>query len=199
MSLKCYKRKRLRLWSLNQSQAVGCRRQSLQNRVSIIHVHGWYSFVCLDKRLFFMMGDIVHDPKADIGSACSRLLEWVERYSSSLRHPLRYSQWLLRHEMSSLHEIDCLLCWSAQDKLFIKALLMNDCLKNELRTFVSHHKYRVGNLVVRKKQNWSENVVIRPKNLLTVIVLHSVLMETDVELANAHLLNCNILKTVNTH
>ena len=53
-------------------------------------------------------------------------------YSSPLKHPLRHKQWLLRHEMTSLHEIDCFLCWCAHEKWFLKALLINECLKNEL-------------------------------------------------------------------
>ena len=38
-------------------------------------------------------------------------------YSFSLKHPLRYKQWLLKHEMSSLHEIDCFLCFAKSHSL----------------------------------------------------------------------------------
>ena len=50
-------------------------------------------------------------------------------YSSSLKHLLLYRQCLLNHEMSSLHEIDCV---SAHEKSFLKALRMDECLKDEL-------------------------------------------------------------------
>ena len=43
-----------------------------------------------------------------------------------MNNPLRYKHWLLKHEMSSLHEIGCFIC------SFLKALLMDECLKNEL-------------------------------------------------------------------
>ena len=55
----------------------------------------------------------------------------IAKDSSSLNHALRYKQWLLTHEMSSSHEIDCFISRSAQAKSFLKALLMNESLKNE--------------------------------------------------------------------
>ena len=60
-------------------------------------------------------------------------LQWKLRgYSSSLRHMLQREQWSLKHKMSSSCVIVCFFGWRAHEKLFPKALIMNQCLKNEL-------------------------------------------------------------------
>ena len=53
-------------------------------------------------------------------------------YSSSLKHLVLEKQKLRKHNLSSLLVIDCFLCWRANEKSFLKAQLMIQCLKNEL-------------------------------------------------------------------